>query len=114
MMSSCTSVAVWMNSITDAYSDGVLARVAAHPRRHQQHRRADALAAALLDVIADRRNERDLRLEVTHEFALDLLQVLANRLEHLRENGGGRFLRGGIQAGPITPYRPRGVNAATR
>ena len=66
----------------------VLARVAAHARRHQQHRRANALAAALLDVMADRRDQRDLRLEVTHEFAFDLLEVLANRLEHLRENGG--------------------------
>jgi hypothetical protein len=33
---------------------------------------------------------------MTHELALDLLEVVANRLEHLRENGRRGFLRGGI------------------
>ena len=37
---------------------GALAGVAGHPRRHQQHGRADALAAAVLDVVADRRDQR--------------------------------------------------------
>ena len=46
----------------------------------------------------------DLRLDVAREFALDRAEVVANRLEHLREGGGGRFLRGGIQAASIRPY----------
>ncbi len=73
MMSSCTSVAVWMNSMTDGVQHRPLAGVAGHARRHQQHRRADAFAAAVLDVVADRRDERDLRLDVPRELALDLL-----------------------------------------
>ncbi len=113
MMSSWTSVAVWMNSTTDAYSTARSPRVARHARRHQQHRRADPLAAAVLDVVADRRDERDLRLDVPGELALDLAKVVANRLEHLREGGGGGFLRGGIQAGPSDHSRARSVNAAS-
>ena len=55
------------------------------------------LAAAVLDVVADRRDQRDLRLDVAGELALDLAKILANRLEHLCESDSGRFLRGGIQ-----------------
>ena len=65
-----------------------LAGVAGHARRHQQHRRPNPLAAAVLDVVADRGNERDLRLHVPGELAFDLAKVFANRLEHLRESGG--------------------------
>jgi hypothetical protein len=43
---------------------------------------------------------------VAREFALDRAQVVANRLEHLGEYGGGRFLRGGIHAEVIRP-QPR-------
>ena len=88
MMSSWTSVAVWMNSITDAYSTAALARVSRHARRHQQHRRPDPLAAAVLDVVPDGRDQRDLRLDVAGELALDLAKILANRLEQLGESDG--------------------------
>jgi hypothetical protein len=37
-----------------------LAAVAGETRRHQQHRRSDSLAAAVLDVVADGGNQRDL------------------------------------------------------
>ena len=94
MMSSWTSVAVWMNSITEAYSTARSPRVARHARGHQQHRRPDPLAAAVLDVVADRRDQRDLRLDVARELALDLAKIVANRLEQLGESDGGRFLRG--------------------
>ena len=66
----------------------VLACIPAHPGGHQQDRRTNALAAALLDVVADGRNQRHLRFEMPHEFALDLFQVVTNRLEHLRKNDG--------------------------
>ena len=61
-----------MNSSTEAYKHGALAGVARHPRGHQQHRRPNALAAAVLDVVADGRNDGDLRLHVPSELALDL------------------------------------------
>jgi len=44
----------------------------------------EARLLALLDVMADGRNEGDLRFEMADELALDLFQVAANRLEHLR------------------------------
>jgi len=65
----------------------MLTGVAAHASGHQQYRRTDSLAASLLNVVADRRDQRHLRLEMADEFALDLLQVAANRLEHLCEDG---------------------------
>ena len=104
MMSSWTSVAVWMNSMHRGVQHRALAGITGHPRRHQQDRRADPLAAAVLDVVADRRNDGHLRLHVTRELALDLAEVVANRLEHLCENGGGGVLRGGIHAAFIRPY----------
>ena len=63
-MSSCTSVAVWMNSTTAAYSTASSPVIAGQPRRHQQHRRTNPLAAAVLDVAADLRDQVDLRLDV--------------------------------------------------
>ena len=116
MMSSWTSVAVWMNSTTDGVEHGAVAGVAAQPRRHQQHRRPDALAAARLDVLAHLGNQRDLRLDVPREFALDVLEVVADRLEDLRQIGRrGEFLRGVGQAGcrqinRITIWIQRGVS----
>ena len=73
---------------------GAVALVAAQPRRHQQHGRTDALAAARLDVLADFRDQLDLRLDVAPELAIDPLQVGANRLEDLRQ-GGRRFFHSG-------------------
>ena len=84
MMSSWTSVAVWMNSTTAAYRIGAIAVVAGEPRRHQQDGRPDPLAAAGLDVLADLRNQLDLRLHVPRELEVDLLEVGADRLEDLR------------------------------
>ena len=87
-----------MNSSTDAIARRARRWDTRHPRGHQQHRRPNTLAAAVLDVVPDRRDQRDLRLHVAGELALDLAKILANRLEQLRESGGGWFLRGGIQA----------------
>ena len=64
-----------------------LALVAAQPRRHQQHRRPHALAAALLDVLADFGDETHLRLQVTAELPLDPGQVVADRLEQAEQIG---------------------------
>ena len=83
MMSSCTSVAVWMNSTTDAYSTAAFAAIAAHARRHQQHRRADPLAAAGLEVLPDLRDELHARLHVLQELLVDARQVVAHGLEDL-------------------------------
>ena len=65
-----------------------LARVASHASGHQQHRRTDPFPAAVPNVVADRRDEGDLRLHVPGELAFDLTKVVANRLEQLREGGG--------------------------
>jgi hypothetical protein len=54
-------------------------------RAPSEHRRADAFAAAILDVVADRRDQGNLRLHVPGELAFDLTQIVANRPEHLRE-----------------------------
>ncbi len=61
-----------------------IAVVAAQARRHQQHGRTDALAAARPDVLPDLRNQLDLRLHVPREFPIDLLEIGADRLEDLR------------------------------
>ena len=58
-----------------------VAGVADQARRHQQHRGADPLAAAGPDVLADLRDQRDLRLHVPRELLVDLLEVGANRFE---------------------------------
>ena len=68
MMSSWTSVAVWMNSTTAAYRIDAIALVARQPRGHQQHGRTDPLAAARADVLADLRDQIDLRLDVAREL----------------------------------------------
>ena len=62
-----------------------VAGVAHEARGHQEHRRTDALAAARADVLADLRDQRDLRLDVACELLVDLLQVGADRLEDLRQ-----------------------------
>ncbi len=90
-MSSCTSVAVWMNSTTAALSTARSPRVAAQPRRQQQHGRAHALAAAHLDVAAHLRDELDARLEVPRELALHARQFVADRLEDPRRDPGPRL-----------------------
>ena len=50
---------------------GAIAGVAAEARGHQQHGRAHALAAALLDVAAHLGDERDAGLDVADELVLD-------------------------------------------
>ena len=65
--------------------DRARAGVAAQPRGHQQHRRAHALAAALLDVAADLGDDADLRLDLPLELALDRFEVGAHGLEHLNQ-----------------------------
>ena len=99
--------------------DGAIARVAAQARRHQQHRRPDPLAAALLDVAAHLRDERDAGLDVADELALDGLEILADGLEDLAEVGrSGRFLGSVAQRDAVElQFRPQywfcdgGVNA---
>ena len=81
MMSSWTSVAVWMNSTTDGVEHRAIAGVAAQARGHQQDGGPDPLAAALLDVAAHLGNQRDPRLDVADELALDGLEIFANGLE---------------------------------
>src|SRR5580765_6497587 len=102
MMSSWTSVAVWMNS-NRRVQHGAVALVAAEPRSHQQYRGPDPLAAALLDVLPDLRDERDLRLQVTAELALDFHQVVADRLEEPDEIGR-RAIDGPVQGALISTY----------
>jgi hypothetical protein len=60
-----------------------IALVASHPRRHQQRRRANALAAAGLEVLADLRDELHARLHVLEELLVDTRQVVPHRLEDL-------------------------------
>ena len=73
--------------------DGPIALIAAQTRGHQQHGRADPLAAARLDVLADRRDQLDLRLDVAGELAIDPLEIGADRLEDLRQRGRRFFHR---------------------
>jgi len=87
--------------------------IAGNPRRHQEHGGPDALAAARLDVLADFRDQLDLRLDVPCELAIDLLEVGANGLEDLREinrrlfhSGSGRTLSWAEQ-GVEVGRRPR-------
>ena len=75
--------------------------VAAEPGRQQQHGRPHALAAAHLDVLAHLRDELDARLEVTGELALDVRELVADRLEDLGETRNGR--RGRIARESISP-----------
>ena len=109
MMSSWTSVAVWMNSTTERVEHGAVARVAAQARSHQQNGRPDPLAAALLDVPPHLGDQRDARLDVTNELALDRFEILANRLEDLGEVGsGGRFLGSVAQRDAVElQFRPQ-------
>ena len=79
---------------------GVFALVAAEARRHQQDCGAHALAAALLDVLPDLGDERDLRLQVTAKLALDPDQIVANWLEQPDEIGR-RAIDGPVQGGLI-------------
>ena len=51
-----------------------------------KHRRPDPLAAAVLDVVANLRDERHLRLNVACELALHLAKIVANWLEQLGES----------------------------
>jgi hypothetical protein len=113
MMSSCTSVAVWMNSTTERVQHRALAARARHTGGHQQHGRTDPLAAAVLHVAADVRYHRHRGVDVASEGRLDLFEVLADRLEQLQEGGGRGLLRGGVHAAEITPYRARSVNACS-
>src|SRR2546426_11908441 len=71
--------------------DGAVAVVPAQARGHEQDGRANALAAARLNILADFRDEIDLRLHVPGELAIDLLEVSANGLENLRERDRGFF-----------------------
>jgi hypothetical protein len=77
-----------VNELDDGgVQNGALALVAAEPRGHQQNGGPDALAAAVLNVATHFGNERDARLNVTYELALDRLEILTDRLEDVRQVG---------------------------
>jgi hypothetical protein len=61
--------------------------VACQARRHEQHGGPDALAAAVLDVSPDFRDQIDLGFDVPVELCFDLLQVFPDRVEHLDQTG---------------------------
>ena len=63
---------------------GPVALVAAQARRHQEDGRADPLAAAGLDVLADGRDEGNLRLDMGRT-AIDPLEIGADWLENQRQ-----------------------------
>src|SRR4030095_5272884 len=65
-----------------------LTRIAGHASGHEQDRRTDPFATTIANVVADRRDEGNLRLHVPGKLTLDLTKVVANRLEQLREGGG--------------------------
>ena len=71
-----------------------VALVAAEARGHQQDRGPDPLSAARLNVVADLRDQVDLRLDVADRIPHRPSQVGANRLENLRESER-RFLHSG-------------------
>ena len=100
---------------------GAIAGVAAQPRRHQQHRGAHALPAALLNVASHLGDQRDPRLNVAMELPLDGVEVFADGLENLREIAGGCFLRcvaqrdaDGERVSPQYWTFARSVNALSR
>ena len=73
---------------------GPVALVAGQTRRHQQNGRTHPFAAAVLDIAAHLRDERDPRLDVPDELLFDGFQILADGFEDLRQVGGdGGFLR---------------------
>jgi hypothetical protein len=76
----------------------LVAGIAAQTRRHEQHRRPDALAAALLDVFPHLGDERHARLNVPRELVFDTVEIGADRLEDLRQvRRHGEVLRGVTQ-----------------
>src|SRR5712691_8997782 len=84
-----------VNELDDGrVKDGAVAFVPAQTRGHEQDGRANALAAARLNILADFWDEIDLRLHVPGELAIDLLEVGANGLENLCERDRGFFHRG--------------------
>ena len=70
--------------------------VPAQPGGHQEDGGPHALAAARLDVLADFRDQIDLRLNVARKFAVDLCEVGPNRFEDLRQ-GRRRLFHSGFR-----------------
>ena len=68
---------------------GAVAAVAAEPCRHQQHRGANPLSAARLNVLADAGNQINLRLDVPAEFRVDPLEVFTDGFEDVGEVESG-------------------------
>ncbi len=93
MMSSCTERRRVDEFDHRGVEHGAIAGISRQPRGHQQHGRADALAAPGLNVFPDARDQLDLRLDVAPELAIDLLEIGADRIEDLREVQR-RFLHG--------------------
>jgi len=58
-------------------------------RRHQQNGGPDAFSAARLDVLANSRDQLDLRLDVAAEFRVDPLKVFTDGLEDVGEVDSG-------------------------
>ena len=122
MMSSCTSVAVWMNSTTAAY------RTARSPSYPASRAAISSTAGRIrlppagLDVLADVWNQLDLRLHVPGELEVHLLEVGADRLEDLRQGerrffhsgSAGNFITAGTGCGNSRPSVVRGPRPASR
>ena len=97
MMSSWTSVAVWMNSITDAVPCAV-ARIAGHACTPSAAQPAESACRRVLDywpIVG----YVDLRLDAANRFPLDFAKVVANRLEHLGESAARGLFAVGFTPG---------------
>ena len=62
-----------------------IARVAAQPGGHQQHRGAHTLAAGTLDIAADAGDCIDARLQMLGVRVFDPLEIRADRLEQAQQ-----------------------------
>ena len=89
--SSCSSVAVWMNSMMAADATGRLAASATGARGEQHGERAQPFAAVVDDVVCDLVDERDVAAEAADDRAVDVGPVLADRDRSASSEGtGGR------------------------
>lgn len=73
-----------VNELDDrGIGNGARAGIATEPRGHQQHGGSHALATAHLQVVADFRNDVNLRLHLFGELTFNRQQVVADGFEQL-------------------------------
>ena len=77
MMSSCTRVALWMNSTTAASRIDARRNLTKHPGGQQKQHRTDSFTAAVKNVFADLRDGADVGTCIASQFFLDLRRVQA-------------------------------------